>query len=63
MAKFGLYDQNGSKPNEPKQEYEGTYLFAKDDIVCVMANAGDGTGDKAFAVVRLAPGQSVKIVK
>ena len=59
MAKFGLYDQGGVNTQNPKQDYEGDYLFAKDDVVCVMVK--DSTGpDKAYAVIRLAQGQSVK---
>jgi hypothetical protein len=61
MAKFGLFEV-GSSMN-PREEYDGEYLFAKDDMVCVMANGGGGTGDKTYAVIRLAPGQSVKKIK
>jgi hypothetical protein len=61
MANFGLYEVGSLK--NPREEYEGVYLTVNGDCVSVWANVGDGTGDKVFAVIRLAQGQSVKIVK
>jgi hypothetical protein len=56
MAKFGLMHQNNK---DVLQEFEGDWLEFTNDSVLVMA--GDGSGHvRAFAVIRLHPGQVVK---
>jgi hypothetical protein len=64
MAKFGLYDQNGSRPNDAKQEYEGEYLEVGPQGETVRVTESDAKGiTRTVAVIRLAQGQSVKKVK
>jgi hypothetical protein len=64
MAKFGLYDQSGNRPTEPKQDYEGEYLelSSQGETVAVMENDAKGI-KRIVAAIRLAQGQSVKKVR
>jgi hypothetical protein len=59
MAKFGLFEGG---VDHPQQEYEGEFLTVSNESVAIIAKASDGR-DHIFAVIRLAQGQSVKMVK
>lgn len=61
MAKFGLFEVGS--PMNPREEYEGEYLLISGECVSIMATTGKGGDDHAFAVIRLAPGQSVRKLK
>jgi hypothetical protein len=61
MAKFGLFD---GKLKEPHQEFEGEHLVISGEsgeTVSVMGKDDEGN-QRTVAVIRLAPGQSVKKV-
>jgi hypothetical protein len=59
MKKFGWFERNEVKP---LQEFEGEWLECSGEVVRVIS--GDGAGGKAaYAVIRLAEGQSVKVMK
>jgi hypothetical protein len=59
MAKFGLFDGN---QEFPVQKYEGEKIVHHTaEFVHIVT--GDGSGRAINAVIRLAPGQSVREIK
>ncbi len=56
MAKFGLFQENVSKP---MTEYEGDYMVQDKEFVTIKKNRGDGNVEQV-AAIRLKEGTSVK---
>jgi hypothetical protein len=58
MAKFGLYNQNQTRPY---QTYEGDYMKQDGEYVGIFNRSGDpSVADTQVAAIRLDKGQSVK---
>jgi len=63
MARFGLFDSQGTKP---AQEYEGDYMKQNGEYVMIFKYEVPGQKDsvhKQVAAIRLAASQSIKEIK
>jgi hypothetical protein len=62
MARFGLFDGSNAKAS---QEYEGDKMShgVNASAEYVEITTGTGTNRRTVAVIRLAPGQSVKEIR
>ena len=59
MTKFGWFTGDSQKV---LREFEGDWLEFQEDTVLVVTNDGTGT-PRAYAVIRLHPGQTVTKIK